>query len=112
MTFEDAEDAERYAEQLSATDFPSATPSEVETAALLDFCAEGGHLLGLVRRGVLVVPPDESVEEFEWSPGMSDEGLETVEGSAGEELEAARGALEAMLGLGDAEKDEGPPDDD
>ena len=109
VTFEDQEDAERYAAQLSSIDFPSATPSEVETESLLAFCAEGGHTLGLVRRGTLVTPPDESVERFEWSPGASEEADAPLEGSA-EELEAARGALEAMLGIEPEAKEE--EDDD
>ena len=110
VTFEDRDDAERYAEQLCATDFPSSTPAEVETEALLKFCSEGGHTLGLVRRGVLVTPPDKAVSEFEWSPGVSDEASAPLEGSE-EELESARGALEAMLGIDDAE-DEGQNEED
>ena len=106
VTFEDESDAERYAEQLLATDFPASTPEEVDIGDLLDFCAEGGHTLGLVRRGVLVVPPDHAVAEFEWSPGMSEEATAPLEGSA-EELDAQRLALEAMLGgSSDAEEQE------
>lgn len=105
VTFEDHDDATRYAELLVANDFPSSTPSEVESAALIEFCAEGGHTLGLVRRGVLVMPPQKSVEQFEWSPGESEEASAPLESTA-EELDAKRGALEAMLGLGDAPKDD------
>lgn len=106
VTFEEEDDAERYAEQLSATDFPSSTPVEVETGDLLDFCAEGGHTLGLVRRGVLVVPPEKAVEEFEWSPGVSEEATAPLE-STPEELEAQRLALEGMMGSsGDSEDGE------
>ena len=42
VCFEDEDDALRYAEMLSADDFPSASPSQVATADLLDFCQEGG----------------------------------------------------------------------
>lgn len=58
--FEDIDDADRYASMLSATDFPSATSVHVETRMLLEFCREGGHLLGLVRNGTLVMPPEQS----------------------------------------------------
>ena len=81
-----------------ATDFPSAQPEEVEAEALLTFCSEGGHTLGLVKRGVLVMPPDTAVKEFEWSPGVSEESTAPLEGTA-EELDAQRGALEALMGL-------------
>ena len=102
VTFEDVEDAERYAEMLSATDFPTATPSQVETESLLSFCKEGGHTLGLVRSGVLVVPPEHAVAEFEWSPGVSEESTAPLEISE-ELLASQRAELEALLGEGDAE---------
>lgn len=104
VCFEDEDDALRYAEMLSADDFPSASPSQVATADLLDFCQEGGHVLGLVSRGTLVVPPQATVPEFEWSPGTSEEGAEEVKGERKKELDAARSALEALL--------EHEPDDD
>ena len=61
VTFEEYDDASRYAAQLVATDFPEATPTEVDTSQLLEFCQGSGHLLGLVRSGTLVVPPERSV---------------------------------------------------
>ena len=108
MCWEEQEDAERYADMLSASDFPSATPAEVETESLLAFCNEGGHTLGCVRKGDLVVPPENSVEKFEWTPGVSEESTAPLEGSE-EDLDAARGALEKMLGL-EKEEDSGDGD--
>ena len=95
VTFEDLEDAERYIGMLSATDFPESVPHQVETKALLEFCSEGGHTLGLVRRGVLVLPPEQAVTQFEWSPGVSEEGRAAVEDP--DALEAQRRALEASF---------------
>ena len=69
---------------------------------------EGGHTLGCVRKGDLVVPPENSVEKFEWTPGVSEESTAPLEGSE-EDLDAARGALEKMLGL---EKEEDSSDGD
>jgi len=107
VTFEDEDDANRYAGMLEADDFPEASPSEVETRDLLEFCSEGGHVLGMVRRGTLVVPPSGTVDEFEWSPGASAEGLqEEPIGQSKEELEAQRSSLEALLGQMASEKDE------
>ena len=97
VTFEEMEDAERYAAMLSATDFPEATPSEVDTEALLEFCQEGGHILALARAGTLVVPPEVSVEQFEWSPGVSDEAEE--QSQSDEELKEQRENLEALFGM-------------
>ena len=39
LTFEEEDDAERYAEMLVATDFPSAAPVEVSSATLVEFSA-------------------------------------------------------------------------
>lgn len=82
---------------LIATDFPSASSVQVESRSLVEFCDEGGHLLGLVRRGALVVPPEETVEEFDWSPGESSEAHEQACGMAAEELDASRRSLQALF---------------
>ena len=65
----------------------------------MEFCQEGGHVLGLVKQGTLVVPPQATVPEFEWSPGTSEEGerLQEMKAEEKEELDAARNALEALL---------------
>lgn len=102
VVFEDLEDAERYATMLEATDFLSATPERASMQALLDFCEEGGHTLGLVRRGVVVIPPDNAVDEFQWQPGLSEEGLR-LERSADPVVEEQRGALERMFQSDDPE---------
>lgn len=99
VAFEELDDAVRYTEMLAATDFPTASPSEVDTEALLSFCQEGGHVLGVVRSGTLIVPPEVSVEQFEWSPGKSEEAVDVEEQVTSDELEEQRGALEALLGM-------------
>lgn len=99
VAFEELDDAVRYTEMLAATDFPTASPSEVDTEALLSFCQEGGHVLGVVRSGTLIVPPEVSVEQFEWSPGKSEEAVDIEQHVTSDELEEQRGALEALLGM-------------
>ena len=100
LCFEEHEDAERYANMLTAQDFLEATPVEMDTRILLEFCDDGekaplhpdvsprarrsspallqrcagGFSLGLVRQGSLVVPPEANVPKFDWSPGSSAEG--------------------------------------
>lgn len=97
LCFEDQEDAERYTEMLAAQDFPEATPVEMDTRMLLEFCDEGGHTLGLVRRGVLVVPPEANVPMFDWSPGTSSEGELPPQDMSVDELEERRRSFEALL---------------
>jgi len=98
VTFEDLDDATRYSAMLGAEEFPETAPTEVDTSELLAFCSEGRFVLGLVRQGTLVVPPTATVEEFAWSPGASEEGLQAEPtGQSREELEAQRSSLEALM---------------
>ena len=95
VCFEDLDDAERYATMLTAQDFPEARPVSVPIEQLFDFCDEGGHILGLARRGSLIVPPQANAEAFGWSPGTSAEASEPMS----DEAEAQRAALEALFSM-------------
>lgn len=97
LLFEDQDDADRYAAMLAATDFPTASSVKVETRVLVAFCEEGGHLLGMVRRGTLVVPPEESVATFDWSPGVSAEAVAEPADMSSEQLDTSRQSLEALF---------------
>jgi len=99
LTWQAEEDATRYAEMLSAQDFPEGTAVEMDTSVLLEFCRDEGHQLCLVPSDTVVIPPEANVEQFEWSPGVSEEAsLEPQEMSA-DEMKQRRAELEAMLGL-------------
>ena len=111
LTFEEEDDAERYAEMLVATDFPSAAPVEVSSATLVEFCHEGGHMIGLVRAGSLIMPPDETVEEFDWAPGSARTADIEAIGMAQEDLDASRASLEALFGLKASDGDATPTDE-
>lgn len=101
LTFEEEDDAARYAEMLIATDFPSASTVQVEARSLVEFCEDGGHMLGLVRHGSLIMPPEETVEEFDWAPPGSRSGdmEKTTADMSTADLDASRRSLEAMFGL-------------
>ena len=94
------EDAQRYADMLLAQSFPEGTPVELPTESLLDFTRDAGHTLCLVPSTTVVVPPENSVEQFEWSPGVSAEATAPPEEMTMDELRRKQIALEAML-LGD-----------
>eukprot|EP00967_Tisochrysis_lutea_P017311 scaffold19607_cov28-Tisochrysis_lutea.AAC.1 len=96
LSFELEEDAERYAEMLILHDMPKATPVEVDTSMLFEFCDESGHLFGLVKRNQAVIPPEANVEEFQWNPGDSEEAPPADQGSRAE-LDAQRKALENLF---------------
>ena len=108
LTFEDRDDAERYATMLCATDFPAASSVRVDVHTLLDFVRDGGHTLGMVRQGDLVLPPEHAVPEFEWSPGSSVEGTQGPIDMTSDELDASRRALDALFHKGDSDDAAGP----
>ena len=108
LTFEDREDAERYSSMLSATDFPAASSVQIEVRTLLDFIRDGGHTLGMVKQGDLVLPPEQSVPEFEWSPGSSVEGTQGPVDMTSDELDASRRALDALFQKGEGDADADP----
>lgn len=73
-------------------DFPEPTPVEMDARFLLEFCEEGGHSLGLVRSGTVLLPPETNVPQFDWSPGTSAEGEMAPETMSLEELDEQRQA--------------------
>lgn len=107
FTWMTEEDAERYSEMLSAQDFPDGTAVKMETRELLDFCKDSGHTLCLVPSNTVIMPPENNVETFEWSPGESAEGNQPLEDMTEEELRMRQLQFEALLGpnSGDAGAD-------
>lgn len=97
LCFEEVEDAERYAMMLLMQDFPEPTPVEMDARFLLEFCEEGGHSLGLVRSGTVLLPPETNVPQFDWSPGTSAEGEMAPETMSLEELDEQRQALDSLF---------------
>jgi len=97
LSFEEQDDAARYADMLAMQDLPEATPVEMDTSTLLEFCDDCGHVLGVVKRDQVVVPPEANVDQFQWSPGTSEEGSTIdVDGEA-KELDSQRQALEQIF---------------
>lgn len=68
IAFEDEDDAIRYALQLEAQDFMSATVEAIDQAELDAFCKESDLELSLVTPGMLAVPPETTVENMGWTP--------------------------------------------
>jgi len=108
LLFVEQEAAARYMQMLQANDFPEATAVELDTAELLTFCRASGHQLGLVPQGSLLVPPEENVECFEWTPGSSEEGRESLLASPDQssvELLEQRRSLEAIFSVNGGDDD-------
>mmetsp|Transcript_23806 Transcript_23806/g.74405 ORF Transcript_23806/g.74405 Transcript_23806/m.74405 type:complete len:217 (+) Transcript_23806:1-651(+) len=101
LSFELEDDAERYAEMLTLQDMPKATPVEMETSTLLDFCDENGYLFGLIKRDQVVIPPEANVEQFEWKLNPSEEGAGAGEDTEEPPLDSQKQALERLFRAGD-----------
>ena len=57
------------------------------------------------------MPPDETVEEFDWAPGSARTADIEAIGMAQEELDASRASLEALFGLKASDGDTTPTDE-
>jgi hypothetical protein len=100
LSFELEDDAERYAEMLTLQDMPKATPVEMATSTLLEFCDGSGYLFGLIKRDQVVIPPEANVEKFEWNLSASEEAAGLDEGT-GQPLDSQKQALERLFRAGD-----------
>ena len=66
MMFTEEDDALRYAMMLEAQDLPNPTVEPMDAQEIEDFCADSDYECILVEEGMLVVPPDQNVEETDW----------------------------------------------
>ena len=99
LLFELEEDAGRYIDMLEAQDFPSARAVSIETEDLLAFCDEGGHALGLVPANAVLLPPEATVDRFDWELPQSNEAAEELEGTTREEVDSWRESLAKNFNL-------------
>ncbi len=99
LMFQNEDDAIRFALMLEAQDFPPATIEPIDSQEVEDFCVEAGYDCQIIDEKMLAVPPENNVEELDWSedgkhkskPSDSDS---TINNS---ELERLRRQLENLL---------------
>ena len=63
---------------------------------------ESGHTLCFVPASTIVLPPEDNVEVFDWSPGESEEASSPLEEMTEADLRFRRQQLEALMGMGDS----------
>ncbi|ERN39993.1 protein of unknown function (DUF3110) [Rubidibacter lacunae KORDI 51-2] len=100
LMFEDADDAERFALLLEAQDFPMPGVEEFDSEEIEDFCAAAGYDAQTVPTGELFLPPEQSLDEHEWSPdGSPSDRTERPESRDEElpDLDEVRRRLEKLL---------------
>lgn len=104
LAFQERSEARRYAMMLEAQSFPNSKVSEFKASELKNFCGKSGHRLGLVPKGSLLTPPDETVTGSldEWVPqdGDSSSSRRAQEGTGmdPDEIEVMKQRLENLFG--------------
>lgn len=86
LLFEDADDAERYAELLEAQDFPSPTVETVAREEVEHFCRCNGYEARIVPKGfrprseedrLLLLPPERNLDVENWHHQPKPETVES-----------------------------------
>lgn len=67
LMFKNEDDATRFALMLEAQDFPPATIEAIDSQEVEDFCFEAGYDCQIIDEEMLAVPPENNVDEMDWS---------------------------------------------
>ena len=106
LMFESEDDATRFGLMLEAQDFPPCSVEAFFTEEIEEFCQGAGYECKLIPEGMLAVPPEQNVEQTDWSPEQrADSGLPIEAANAADsdesipqsELERIRRQLEGLL---------------
>ena len=106
LMFESEDDATRFALQLEAQDFPTASVEEIDAEEIKEFCQSAGYEWELISKNeALVIPPERNVEETNWQEdrGKKENDIDsasshTVEDEISDaELDSIRRKLEGLL---------------
>lgn len=99
LMFESEDDATRYGLMLEAQDFASPSVESFEAEEIEEFCRSADFECKLVAEGMLALPPENNVEETDWSPEeRKAKGAELEANEAPDsELEQIRRRLEGLL---------------
>ncbi|CCH66716.1 hypothetical protein RINTHH_5610 [Richelia intracellularis HH01] len=106
LMFESKDDATRFALQLEAQDFPTASVEEIDAEEIKEFCQSAGYEWELIiENEALVIPPERNVEETNWQEdrGKKENDLDSAtshkaeEEISGTELDNIRRQLEGLL---------------
>ena len=114
LLFEDADDAERYAELLAAQDFPSPTVESIAREEVEHFCHCNGYEARLVPQGfrpqseedrLLLLPPERNLDVENWhqqpEPQSSESAPDTAQAETGHHDRASDGNSESDSDLED-----------
>jgi Protein of unknown function (DUF3110) len=96
LMFTEEDDATRFGILLEAQDFPSPSVEAFDSEEIEEFCASAGYECQLIETGMLAVPPENNVEDTDWSPDIKKQPQSASEYSTSE-LDRIRRQLENLL---------------
>ena len=102
LMFQQKDDAERFAMQLEAQDFPAPTAEAIDSEEIKLFCDKAGYDWQIVEPEQLVVPPETNLEATDWekeaanSQNLDSEPAEDA-AMSNSELDKIRNQLEGLL---------------
>lgn len=100
LMFESEDDATRFSLMLEAQDYPTTSVVAFPSDEIEAFCREAGYEWELIEEGRLEIPPEDNVEELDYSKESSPPASETPETESeipGSELDDIRRRLEGLL---------------
>jgi len=99
LMFKNEDDATRFALMLEAQDFPAAMIEEIDSQEVEDFCFEAGYDCQLIDEEMLAVPPENNVDDLDWSEDGKHKAKSTQTDSnmTQDDLDRIRRQLENLL---------------
>ena len=100
LMFQQKDDAERFAMQLEAQDFPTPTAEAIDSDEIQAFCDKAGYQWQIVEPEQLVMPPERNLEETDWEKEDSETTASeeaTDSAMSNSELDRIRNQLEGLL---------------
>ncbi|HEY9639152.1 MAG TPA: DUF3110 domain-containing protein, partial [Coleofasciculaceae cyanobacterium] len=97
LMFESEDDATRYGLMLEAQDFSSPTVEGFEVEEIEEFCNSANYECKLIPEGMLELPPENNLEQTDWSPEGQDSSPVDADEMPVSELEQIRRRLEGLL---------------
>jgi hypothetical protein len=99
LMFQNEDDATRFALMLEAQDFPPATIEGIDSEEVEEFCTSAGYECQLIDEQMLAMPPENNVEEMDWSEDGKQKAKASMDDGDfnNDELERLRRQLENLL---------------
>jgi hypothetical protein len=97
LMFESQDDAERFAMQLEAQDFPVPAVEAMDAEEIKGFCESADYDWEIVPAdGTLVIPPEINLEETEWNPDGNNDPSSSDQTSQSDDSQLSESDLDSI----------------